>query len=476
MGLLDVMARIADYMPTAQKPAVRVGLYERMFWTLLALIAYLLMANTPLYGIELRGPEQLQQFLLVQIVFASHAGTLMELGIGPIVTAGLIMQILVGAKVIDLDLSDPEDRRKFTASQKTFSIILAGIQAAMYAIACRYWAVTGPNPILHCTAPVFNRVVVGVQLFLATYFVILLDEMIQKGWGLGSGISLFILAGVANTIMWNLLSPFKYGIEPHGFIPFVFHIWSIKAKWENILIRPSGNDLMGLIATLVVIAILVYLDSMKVNIPVASPRLRSIKTRIPLKFLYVANIPVLFIGILYADILIFASLFRGYLGGARGIADILAKYDENNRLVGGIAYYLSPPHGLVSALQDPVHTVIYGLVTIGLAILFGIMWVEVSGLNAASQAEEMIRSGFEIPGIRRNPVILEKTLEKYIKPLTVLSSVIVALIAIFADIFSVYGSGIGLLLAIGIVNQYYMLLAYERSLEAYPMLKKIIGE
>jgi len=475
MGLLDVMAKIADYIPTVEKPKTRPGLYERLAWTALALIIYVIMANTPLYGIQLQGGPQL---LIIQIIFASNRGTLMELGIGPIVTAGLIMQILVGAKMIELDLTDPEDRRKFTAAQKTFALILAGVEASMYAIACRYWQLTGPNPIYNCLGTPLQRVAVAVQLFLAAYIVILLDEMIQKGWGLGSGISLFILAGVANSIVWGLLSPVTYGGEPVGFIPYLAQA-ATTGRLSDIVVRPGGHDLIGLIATIAIIVVLIYLDGMRVEIPVTSPRMRSIKTRIPLKFLYVTNIPVLFVGIIYADILVFATLIRNYfgnIGALRYIGDFLAQYDENGRLIGGLAYYLSPPNGLFYASRDPTHTFIYSVSVLFLAVLFGILWVEISGLSASAQAEELVKSDLEIPGIRRNPKILEKMLAKYIWPLTVLSSIVVALIAVIADVLGAYGTGMGLLLAVGIVQQYYMLIAYERTLEAYPLLKKLIGE
>jgi len=474
MGLLDVMAKIANYIPTVEKPKVKPGLYERLMWTALALIIYVIMANTPLYGIQIHGGPQI---LLVQIIFASNRGTLMELGIGPIVTAGLIMQILVGAKIIDLDLSNPEDRKKFTAAQKTFALMLAGIEAVMYVIACRYWQLTGPNPIYDCTGTVLQRVLVGLQLFIATYFVILLDEMIQKGWGIGSGVSLFILAGVANTMMWNLLSPITYGEEPVGFIPYLAYLVAGGKDLSSIIMRPGGRDLVGLVATLIIIFVLVYLDGMKVEIPVTSPRLRSIKTKVPLKFLYVTNIPVLFVGILYADILVFASLIRTYLSSfvPQYIADILAKYD-NGRLVGGIAYYLAPPRSILSVIHDPLQGFIHAISVLFLAVLFGIMWVEISGLSASAQAEELMKSGMEIPGIRRNPKILEKILARYIWPLTVLSSLIVASIAVAADLLGAYGTGTGILLAVSIVQQYYMLIAYERTLEAYPLLKRLIGE
>ncbi len=480
MGVLGAMAKIANYIPTVEKPKQKIGLYERIFWTAVALIIYIIMANTPLYGITQQG--QGPNLLLVEIIFASNRGTLMELGIGPIVTAGLIMQILAGAKLINIDLSDPEDRKKFTAAQKTFALLLAGFEAAMYAAACRYWTVSpeNPNPFFGCTATIYQRIGVGLQLFLATYIVILLDEMIQKGWGLGSGVSLFILAGVAQRMIWNTFSPIinPFTGEKVGFVPYLVDLVTSGRDWTEALIRRYGNDLVGLITTLAIILVLVYLEGIKVEIPITSPRLRSIKTKIPLKFLYVTNIPVLLVGILYSDILVLANLARMYIPGASSIADILAQYGgpQNRTLVGGIAYYLSPPGSLLSTLSDPIKALVYAVSVMGLAVLFGIMWVEISGLSASAQAEELVKSGMEIPGVRRNPKVLERVLAKYIKPLTILSSLIVASIAVTADMLGAYGTGMGILLAVGIVQQYYMLIAYERTLEAYPLLKKLVGE
>lgn len=478
MGVLGAMAKIAGYIPTVEKPIQKPGLYERLFWTAIALVVYIVMANTPLYGITQQGAGP--NLLLVEIIFASNRGTLMELGIGPIVTAGLIMQILAGAKLINIDLSNPEDRKKFTAAQKTFALLLAGFEAAMYAAACRYWTVTpGTNPFFGCQATIYQRLGVGLQLFLATYMVILLDEMLQKGWGLGSGVSLFILAGVAQRMIWNTFSPMvnPFTGEKIGFVPFLVDLAATGGDWTRMIMRSYGNDLVGFITTLSIILLLVYLEGIKVEIPVTSPRLRSIKTKIPLKFLYVTNIPVLLVGILYSDILVFANLARMYFPGAGGIADLLAQYDETGRrLIGGLAYYLSPPGSILSTLSDPIKAFIYAISVLGLATLFGIMWVEISGLSASAQAEELMKSGMEIPGIRRNPKILERILARYITPLTVLSSLIVASIAVTADMLGAYGTGTGILLAVGIVQQYYMMIAYERTLEAYPLLKKIVGE
>jgi len=108
--------------------------------------------------------------------------------------------------------------------------------------------------------------------------------------------------------------------------------------------------------------------------------------------------------------------------------------------------------------------------------LFGILWVDVAGLDPATQAQQLIEAGIEIPGVRSNPKIIEGILARYIYPLALSSSIIVGLIAVFATLLGAYGTGIGILLAVTIAIQYYSLLAYERSLEMYPLLKRLIGE
>jgi protein transport protein SEC61 subunit alpha len=54
----------------------------------------------------------------MRVILASNRGTLMELGITPIVTSGMIMQLLAGANLIDVDFSLKEDRALFSGAQK----------------------------------------------------------------------------------------------------------------------------------------------------------------------------------------------------------------------------------------------------------------------------------------------------------------------------------------------------------------------
>ena len=180
---LSLFRPLARVLPEIKVPERKVSFNEKIFWTALVLIVYLVMTEIPLYGIT--GDVQ-ERFGALRVIFASNRGTLMELGIGPIVTAGLILQLLVGSAIIQADMSDPEDRGLFTVASKFFSILLTGIQASAYIISGMYGSLPGPVTL-----------VIFLQLLGAGVIVILLDELVQKGWGLGSGISLFIMAGVA---------------------------------------------------------------------------------------------------------------------------------------------------------------------------------------------------------------------------------------------------------------------------------------
>jgi len=454
VGVIDILAAIADRFPTIEKPAPKPSLYRRLAWTGVVLVLYLIMANIPLYGIP---EQQLQtQLSLQQIIFASSAGTLMELGIGPIVTAGLILQVLVGAKILDMDLTDPESRRKFTAAQKSLAILFAIFEATMYVLGNRYWAGTGIEPTLA------QRILVIAQLAFAAFLVILFDEMLQKGWGIGSAISLFILAGVAYSMMWSLLGYVPRIAETYGFIPAL-----LNEPLTFIIARPSGYpDLTGFFATIAIILFLIYVQAMRVEIPVTNPRLRGIRSKVPLQFMYVTNIPILLVGIFVADLQLFSGIITDFLGPQHTVA----KY--YNQLV----YYISPPRGIIHSISDPTRTLIYAISWTIMSVIFGYMWVELAGLNPKEQAEKLVKSGMEVPGMRRNPKILESILAKYIYPLTLLSSLLVAFVAIVADIFGAYGTGTGILLAVGIINQYYMMITYERALETYPLLRKLLGE
>lgn len=147
----------------------------------------------------------------MRAIMASNRGTLMELGISPIISSGMIMQLLAGAQIIEVDYSLKEDRALFSGSQKrSFYLLIELVFAMIIAIGQAVVAVWGgvygdPKDI-----GAGISLLLIMQLCVAALITMLLDELLQKGYGLGSGISLFIATNICENIIWKAFSPTTY--------------------------------------------------------------------------------------------------------------------------------------------------------------------------------------------------------------------------------------------------------------------------
>ncbi len=478
MGAQDAVLSILRFVPEVPKPPRRLGLRERLFWTGVVLIVYMAMCQIPLYGIQWSA-QTYEPLLLFQVIMASRRGTLMELGIGPLVTAGIVWQLVVGSRIIELDLTTREGRRIFAGVQK----LLAFIFAALEAIAYIWGGVYGPLPPA-------SQALIFLQLMAASFIVILMDDMLEKGWGVGSAVSLFIAAGVTQQVFWELFSP----IGPMsdglfvGVVPSIFHALFTYTSTGNstllmeLVARRSGYpDLLGLASMVGFLLLLTYLESMRIEIPVAAARYGGIRARIPLKFLYVSNLPVILVSALYANLFMVARAVwsRYNPDNSNPWLNVFAMFNATNgRLVPlkpSLIYYLTPPRTVWAAYQDPVHVVVYTAVFVALCIAFALVWVAAAGMDPASQAEQLVKAELQVPGFRSSTRILEAMLRTYIWPLTVLSGAIVGLIAVVSDLLGTLGSGIGILLTVGILVQYQQLLAREQLIEMHPVLSRLLS-
>ena len=145
----------------------------------------------------------------MRVILASNRGTLMELGLSPIISAGWILQLLIGVGIISADMRTEQDSRLFEASQKLLAMLLAFGEAFAYVWSGAYGNLEQIGFV--------NASLIVLQLTASGFIVILLDEMLQKGYGLGSGVSLFIAVNICENILWKSLSPItlrsEYGTE-----------------------------------------------------------------------------------------------------------------------------------------------------------------------------------------------------------------------------------------------------------------------
>ena len=471
---LNLFKPLARILPEIKVPERKVKFNEKIFWTALVLIVFLVMSEVPLYGVAAGLQDQ---FGALRVIFASNRGTLMELGIGPIVTAGLILQLLAGSALINCDMSKPEDRGLFTVASKVFSILLTAIQAGAYLLSGMY----GPDLGL-------AAIVIFFQLVAAGVVVMLLDELVQKGWGLGSGISLFIMAGVAQNVLWSTFSPgtglFVGALQAmfeKSNPPFTLLNWAVGTQSG---IYPT---LIGFIATISAFLIIIYLNGFRIELPMSYAGYKGFRSKYPIKLLYVSNLPVIFASALFANLYFFGQLIwsttnpqnsnmwlnwigtYGYPAGTNSTTGSIQP-------IGGLVYYVTAPHNIHGVAADPIRALVYLGILVAFCAVFSLIWLEVGGLGPEKVAQQLMDSGMQIPGYRRSGRPIEAILKRYIPVVAVLGGIFVGLIAGVSDFLGVFGTGTGILLSVGIIYQYYELLMRERAAEMYPAFRRILGE
>ena len=486
---LKALSPFVRVMPEVKAPDREVSFREKFVWTAIILIIFLIMSHTPLYGVDRNvGTDYLWA---MRVILASTRGTLMELGIGPIVTAGLVMQLLSGSKIINVDFGDPDDRALFTGGQKVLAMLMTGFQAIAYIIGGAYGTLTATDSLI-----------VFAQLFTAGVVVIMMDELVQKGWGLGSGVSLFIMTNVAGQVLFHMLdftqteaagpigyiganinNPQATGL-PQGIIAaIVVNIMRslgigtvagppVDAGW--FIFRGGGTtpSLFGLAVTFGIFMAVLWMESCRVEIPLQYAKYRGMKAKYPIKLLYTSNIPVILAQALFANIIFFGQMIWGAWNRNNNNPFLnwigeFHKDTSSGRLIpdAGLCRYITPPQGLFNLANEPdwlAHIIIYAAVMILLCWGFSIIWVDISGIASRDVSRQLLDSGYMVPGFRTSEKVMERLLDRYIPILAGLGGFLVGILAATADILGALASGTGILLMVSIIKQYYDQIAKEQ--------------
>ena len=471
-GLGRIIKTVSAYVPQVPKPKKKISLTEKFVWTGIALVAYLIMAQIPLYGVT--DDPRFDFLAFARVIFAAQQGTLMELGIGPIVTAGLLMQLLKGSNLIKLDFKNPDDRALFTSATKIVTIIVIVAEGGLYGASVY-------GPLTAEEAPYAIYVVIA-QLIGASVIVMLLDEMVQKGWGIGSGLSLFIMAGIAQTILWNVFSIVPSQDGPVGILPFTIDA-SISGHGADAIFRTGQlPSIFTLGLTVGVILVLVYIEGIHVDVPIVSTKYRGFTAVYPIKLLYTSVIPVILASALLANAVFMGQmLWANYNPNNQNPAfNWIAQFDPNSRggqatPTGGILYYITAPRSLDIVAADPVRAIVYVIFFTAIVTVFSRLWVELGGLSAKNAARNLLDADVQVPGFRRSEGSVETLLNKYIPSLTIISGIIIGLLASVSNVLNVFGSGTGILLMVNIMVSYYQTLVKEQVDNYLPSLAALLG-
>jgi preprotein translocase subunit SecY len=471
----SLIEKVARFLPTIEKPTFRQPFNERLKWTGIALAMYLLLSSITVYGVS---KTQYEQFRFFEIVFGSKFGSLMTLGIGPIVTGGIILQLLVGSKILDWDMTEEKNRRKFQAWNRFLAVLFCFLEAIAFVLA-------GALPVF---GDIDLKIFVILQLALGGIIVILLDDLVSK-YGFGSGVSLFIAAGVCNTIFIRAFSPLTATCSPFQFstcIPSVGNppvglIWNFFANVFAGKSLEAFLAILPLLSTIIVFLIVIYVQNIGVEIPLTFSALRGFGRSWSLKLLYTSNIPVILAAALIANLQLIARF--GLTKTNSEYCGLMGCFNEAGNPVSGVVYYLSSPSNFLERLislslssKEILRAITYLIFLTSMSTIFSIFWVNTSGMDAKSVAEQLDSLGLQIPGYRKDPKVIESVLNRYIPNLAFLGGFFVGLLAAFADFIGALGSGMGILLTVMILYNYYEEISSQNLEEAHPIVRKIFGE
>lgn len=466
MAFKDFLTNLPEVKGPTEK---KLDFKTKLKWTLIILVSFFVLSVIPLFGL---GQNALEQFEYLSIILGAKFGSIMSLGIGPIVTASIVLQLLKGSGILKLDTTTHEGRVYYQGIQKFVTIFFILFEAIVYV----FMGGLAPSATLAPDMYRIAEIILVVQLFIGGIMVMFMDEVTQK-WGFGSGVSLFIAAGVAAEIMVRAFSPlttagtwaFGSGQAPVG------KVWVLFISLIGRNPTSAGLALATILATVLVFALAVYAQAMKVQIPLSFGRIRGHGIRWPLNFLYTSNIPVILVAALLATVQLFARLLE------RVGHPILGTF-TNNVPSSGFIWWVHYPN-LVEGIftgslvwMDIARIFVYAAFMIGGSILFSVFWVQTAGMDAKSQAKQMMASGLQIPGFRRDERVLESILKRYIGPLTIMGGITIGILAVTADVLGALSRGTGILLAVMIIYRLYEDISKQHMYDMYPAMRKFMGK
>ena len=462
-------------MPAVKSPEGHVHFKNKLMWTFGILVLYFALTNIPVFGLD---PSSQDVFLYWRALMAGASGSIVHLGIGPIVTASIVLQLLKGADILHIDTSDTRGQVMYMGLQKILILVMIVIEAAPNLIG----GFMQPDAVVATQFFGGNLFIVSllifIQICIGGVLVFLMDEVVTK-WGIGSGVGLFIIAGISQAIVngfinWTPLSdPY-----PVGFFPRLVAVVLSGANF----IQYFGAELLAFVTTIAIFLIIVYVESTRIEIPLAHAQVRGARARFPVKLIYASVLPMILVRVLQANIQML-GMFLSNIG-----ITVLGTFNGQTP-VSGLMWYLAPINGPTQWMwwiTDLGHAPWEVLLRLGIDItfmvvggaIFALFWIKTAGLDSKDVARQIQMSGMSIPGYRRNPQVLEKYLDRYIPRVTIIGGVFIGILSVVANLFGVIGavSGTGLLLTVSITYRLYEEIASQQIMEMYPFMRTFFGK
>lgn len=461
---LEFVKRCCEFLPEVSNPDRKIELREKVLLTVIVLLIFMMCCQMPLFGIK--SSESIDLFYHMRVTRASKRGTPMEFGIMPIAESQFTLLMLTGFKIIDVH-DTPHNHAILNGAQKLLALLLTVVLSVLFIM-------TGMYGELEQIGVTFC-LLISMQLLIAGLIILLLNGLVKKGYCLGTEISLFIVANICGTIMWEAFSPVTVytdqGAESEGAFVFLMQLLSTKKDMMFILrrafLRKNLPNLMNFLITFFVFVTVIYLKGFRVELPTKSTIYNGLQSSYPINLLYTSVAPLLlqstFVPMFNIISQVLSAEFNeNFVVNLLGVwTDIRSDGPPRSYPIGGLCYYLSPPNKPSQVTQDPIYAVVYTVFMIGSCGLFSRIWINLIKISPVDIAAELKNKNMVMRGHREQSMMFE--LERYIPTAAIVGGLCIGTLSVLADFLGVYGSGTGVILVASFIYDYAELFFKEQN-------------
>ncbi len=417
MSIKNLVGKI----PEVKYPREELSIVDRIKWTAGVAVLFLVMGF-----VQLPLSSDTTPFFYMNTFYQTI--TMITLGIGPIVTAIFLLQILLRLNILRVDLGDSDDRKFFYGMQKILILSLAILGASAF--------VSG----FHLAGSFIVFVFLVSILVLGALSLMYMDEIVVK-WGLGSGLALFISVGVVKILLYRLFNPVadNFG-NIQGIIPnFINRVvnWGI---FDFPLLFPA--------ITTAFMFVIIFIGFRKKNVFLISTE--TVSGKYSMKFFYVSTL-----ALGYYAVTASIRMWSGFFG-----VDIFSPHldmDFFQEVVYIVGYNLSlgELQGLFTSgwymlldLSVLIHLMVYSVAVILLSLVLGYISAKVAGLDMFYMRQS--------PGIK---IMIaddkEQELRNKIRVMIIISSLSVGVLSLIGDLFGIILTFGGALITVGYLHRCY---------------------
>ncbi|CAI9087834.1 OLC1v1022013C1 [Oldenlandia corymbosa var. corymbosa] len=382
-----------------------------VIYTVVSLFIFLVCSQLPLYGIHTNTGAD--PFYWMRAILASSRGTIMELGVTPIVTSGLSLfnlkvlryktqsrlpllslrratalvlnvkplshcELYLSSQLCATHLANLSYLCCRNGAQKLPGILIAIGEAVAYVLSGMYGSIGQLG--------VGNAILIIVQLCFARIIVICLDELLQKGYGLGSGISLCVATNICENIICKAFSPTTINS-------------GVALNSKNL---PNVTDLL---ATVLIFLIVIYFQGFRVVLPVRSKNARGQQGSYPIKLFYTSNMPIILQSALVSNLYFISQLLHRKFSGNFFTWLVYWASGKNLNIQSiNFCWWSGLLRDCTINLADmyghPFHALFYLLFMLTACALFSQTGIEVSGSSARDVTKQLKEQQMVMPGHR----------------------------------------------------------------------------